>query len=115
MSYDVRPIAELRSRTKFAGVTERFMHDEPGLVVKGFEMDGEFRTEAHSHPEIQLMIITEGELNMEVDGVSVAVPTGSVLTIAGDSAHCAWSPGGRVRGLDVIFRPASDGVDAQSG
>jgi quercetin dioxygenase-like cupin family protein len=113
MSYNVKAMSEFRvRRNKFAGVTEHFVHEEPGIVVKGFEMAGEFRTEAHDHPELQLMIVTEGELNMEVDGKNVQVPTGSVLTIAGGSVHSAWSAGGRVCGLDVIFRSPLGAVDA---
>jgi quercetin dioxygenase-like cupin family protein len=104
-----RVVDEIPPRSHHRGVTEHMIHQEPGIVVKAFTMDAAFRTDAHSHPETQVMVVTSGELHMEIDGVDACLTAGTTLTIPGDASHLAWSDGGRITGLDVIFRPPDAG------
>lgn len=109
MSVDTRVVADIPPRRHHRGVAEHMIHEEPGIVVKAFTMEAAFRTGAHSHPETQVMVVTGGELHMEVDGVEKVLTAGETLTIPGGASHLAWSDGGTITGLDVIFLPRGAG------
>ena len=101
-----RRLEDVPADEPFPGVIHRIVHDQPGMLVKAFTMsDGEFATEAHSHPEIQIMLVTSGEFHMEVGGEHVHLVEGTVLTIPGNVPHRAWSTGTDAAGVDVFFLP----------
>lgn len=105
----VRRLADVDPAEPFPGVVQRIVHDQPGIQMKTFTMTaGEFATEAHSHPEIQIMLVTSGEFHMEVGGQHVHLVEGTVLTIPGDVPHRSWSTGTHAAGIDVFYLPRDD-------
>jgi len=103
----VRHIDDLESSEGFPGILQQIIHSERGILVKKFDMGAAFSTETHAHPEVQVMIVLDGEFHMEVAGKDVHLTAGTLLTIPGGTRHRAWSDGTPATGIDVIYLPAS--------
>ena len=75
-------------------VTLSFLSLSPGLDAK-----------LHSHPEEQVVVVLEGEMDVAVDGKLYRVRAGDVAVIPGGVPHSAVTLGEPCRVLD-IFSPA---------
>jgi mannose-6-phosphate isomerase-like protein (cupin superfamily) len=104
--YELREIADVAGEQAFPGILQRVLFDQPGMLVKTFSMGSEpFSTEAHRHPEVQLMLVTSGEFHIEIAGEPVHLHAGQVLKIAGDTPHRSWSDGTPATGIDIFYLP----------
>lgn len=86
-------------------VRSGFRGDHSLLSFNWVEPDGE-RSEPHSHPFDQLVLVMSGRLALEVDGEVYECPPESIARVPANAKHCGWVLGNEpVLNLD-IFAPA---------
>jgi quercetin dioxygenase-like cupin family protein len=79
---------------------------DDSLTVFNTVEPGMKRTEPHSHPFDQLVLIVKGTLILDIDGRTMECGPGSIVRVPANAMHTGWPVGGEpVLNIDV-FAPA---------
>lgn len=65
------------------------------------ERDGTYQLGEHSHPFEAFAFITEGEISLEVAGVTTRYPAGATFRLAPGTPHREWAGADGVRYLSA--------------
>jgi len=81
-------ISDIKKRELAKGIVGRYFHSESTTI--GFvEIEKGSILPAHSHFHEQTTLVTEGKLEMNVDGVVQVLNPGSILRIPSNALHSA--------------------------
>lgn len=83
-------ISDIKKRELAKGIVGRYFHSESTTI--GFvEIDKGSILPEHSHFHEQTTLVTEGKLEMTIDGVAHVLSPGSILRIPSNAVHSAFA------------------------
>lgn len=79
-------LAELGTVEPIPGYTAAFLHSEH-MTIASWQIRADSPFPEHSHPHEQIMIVSEGEFELTVDGETEVLRPGVVAVIPSDAEH----------------------------
>jgi len=102
--------ADLPKHDRFNGfMMQSGFRGDAALLTFNWIEPGKKRPEPHAHPFDQIVLVMEGHMKLEIDGLALDMPAGSVCRVPGNALHTGWPVGDQVvLNIDVFAPPRKD-------